>query len=194
MPSLLPLPSPQTLLSSPWPSKLLSLPQRFQKGLARLVIKIRELREIKTRIRAGRNCLPQKPKMLLRMLQLRQRKQRLRLKRLILRLRMLLPLNQARRKTLLLLSPRLSSQDFSCRIFFFFFFFFCSGTLLLDIMYSSLFNENALLFISCSFALDALKFIIIIYSTEHEFHPSKWSERPDIAQDLFNNYKVAIYC
>ena len=33
-------------------------------------------------------------------------------------------------------------------------------------MYSSLFNENVLLFTSCSFALDALKLIIIIYSIE----------------------------
>ena len=80
-----------TLLSSPWPSKLLSLPQRFQKGLARLVIKIRELREIKTRIRARGNCLSKKPRVLLRTLQLRQRKRRPRLKNLILRPRMLLP-------------------------------------------------------------------------------------------------------
>ena len=33
-------------------------------------------------------------------------------------------------------------------------------------MYSSLFNENVLLFTSCSLALDALKLIIIIYSIE----------------------------
>ena len=63
-------------------------------------------------------------------------------------------------------------------VFFFFFFsfflFLCRGTLLLDIMYSTLFNENALLFIPCSFALDALKVIIIIYSIELlSLHPKK---------------------
>ena len=53
----------QTLLSNPLLSKLLSLPLRLQRDPARLVIKARGLREVKTRVMVRRKSPPQKPRM-----------------------------------------------------------------------------------------------------------------------------------
>ena len=74
---------------------------KFQRDLARLVTKDRELKGRKARAKTkGKSPLP-RPKM-----QLRRRKQRSRIRKLTPRLRMLLFLSQARRKILLLkLSP-----------------------------------------------------------------------------------------
>ena len=76
-----------------------------------MVIKARGLRGPKTKVKARRKSPHQEPKMLprTRKLQLRQRKQRSRLKKLILRPRTLLPLSRAKKKTLLLPRPRLST-------------------------------------------------------------------------------------
>ena len=65
----------------------------------------------KTKVRTRGPNPPQKPKTLPRprKLKLRQKKQRPRLKKLVLRPRTLLPLRRARKKTLLLQRPRLST-------------------------------------------------------------------------------------
>ena len=63
----------------------------------------------RTKARVRGPSPPQMPKTLprSRKLKLRQRKQRSRLKKLILRIRTLLPLSRAKKKILLLLRPRL---------------------------------------------------------------------------------------
>ena len=75
------------------------------------MIKAKRLIGPKTKVRARGLSPPQMPKTLPRprKLKLRQRKQRPRLKKLILRPRMLLPLSRANKKTLLLQRPRLST-------------------------------------------------------------------------------------
>ena len=90
---------------------MFSLFSRLQRNPAKLVTKVKGLRGLKTRVRVGRESLPLKPKTLprVRKLQLRQKKQRPRLKKLILRPRMLLPLGQASKKTLMLPRLRLST-------------------------------------------------------------------------------------
>ena len=134
LPSHLLLPLLLSFQSSPRLPKLLSPSLRVQKDLAKLVIKIKALMGPKKKLRARGPSPSQRPEMLprSRKLQLRQRKQRPRLKKLILRPRMLLSPSQAKKKTLLLQRPRLSTYDFLvvsfvfCFCFFFvFLFFFC---------------------------------------------------------------------
>ena len=111
--------------------KLLSYSLRLQKDPTKLGIKAKGPKGPRTRIRVRGLSPPQKPrtlprprkqrlrikKLILRLrtlpsprkLKLRQRKQRPRLKKLILRPRTPLPPNRARKKLLLLQRPRLST-------------------------------------------------------------------------------------
>ena len=75
----------------------------------KLGIKVKGSRGPRIKVRVRELSPLRKPRTLLRpkKLRLRQRKQRPRLKKLILRPRTLLPLNRARKKTLLLPRPRL---------------------------------------------------------------------------------------
>ena len=84
-PSLLLLPLFQRLQSSPWLPKLLSYSLRLRKDLVKLGIKAKGPRGPRKRVRGL--SPPQKPRMLprLRKLKLRQRKQRPRIEKLILR-------------------------------------------------------------------------------------------------------------
>ena len=122
MPSPFPLPLFQRSPTSLWLLKLLSFSLRLRRDLAKLVIKAKRLRGPKTKVRVRRKSPPQKLKTppRTRKLQLRQMKQRPKLKKLILRPRTLLPLSRARKKTLLLPRPRLSTQDFLVIFLFFF--------------------------------------------------------------------------
>ena len=76
-----------------------------------MVIKAKRLMGPKTKVRARGPSPLQMPKTLPRprKLKLRPKKQRPRLKKLILRSRTLLPLNRARKKTLILQRPKLST-------------------------------------------------------------------------------------
>ena len=82
---------------------------RLQKDLAKLVIKAKGQMGPRKKARARGPSPPQMPKTLPRprKLKLSQKKQRPRLKKLILRPRMLIPLSRARKKILLLARPRL---------------------------------------------------------------------------------------
>ena len=113
-PSLLPLPLLSILQSSPCLLRLLSPLLRLRKDPAKLVIKAKGLMGPKIKVRARGPSPPQRPKKLPRprKLQLRQRKQRPSLKKLILRPRMLLPFSRARKKNLLLPRPGLRTQNF----------------------------------------------------------------------------------
>ena len=85
----------QRLQSRPWLPRLLSPSLRLRKDPAKLVIKAKGLIGPRTSVRARGLSPPQKTRTLPRpwKLKLRQRKQRPRLKKLILRPRMLLPLS-----------------------------------------------------------------------------------------------------
>ena len=162
VPPLLPLPLLQRPLSSPRLSKLLSLSLRLRRDLAKLVIKARGLRGSKTRVRARRKSPLQKPKTLPRTqkMQQRQRKQRPRLEKLILRPRTLPPPSRARKRTFLPPRPRLRTQDFLVVIYYYF--FLVVALLSRNIMYSLfLINECIFLSISCVFTLHASKLTVI---------------------------------
>ena len=145
--------------------RLLSLSLRLRKDPVKLVIKAKGLIGPKTKVRARRLSPPQRPRLLLRP---RQRRQRPRPKRLILRPRMLLRPKQRRqrpRPKRLILRPRMflppsraktktpQGQEVALRtylvvsfvvslllllllLFFYLFIFFCSGILSMYIMYS----------------------------------------------------------
>ena len=99
---------------------------------------------------------------------LKHKRLRPKVKRLIPRPRMSLPLSRAKRKT----PPRLrsSSWDSFCSFFCysvsFLFIFGCKGILSMYIMYSLSCLMKVFFFISCSFALCTLKSISIINSIE----------------------------